>query len=113
MPYENANLHLRKFRKDDYYAVVMELPERVEYFLSYHKSFGEAEIAFASALNLKDFICWRDTLLEFVLDYLSKSELTITESAIKADIISLGLKPSSYITDELKNAFKDRYKHLR
>lgn len=113
MPYEKASLRIQSFKKENHYAVVMELPERVEYFLSYHNSITEAEKAFALALELKNYPSWRLNLLEHIMDYLSKSEFGVTEAMILKDLKLLGLNPKAPIHEDLKQVFRQRYGHLR
>lgn len=113
MPNEKASLRIQSFRKENHYAVVMELPERVEYFLSYHSSITEAEKAFAKHLNLKAFVNWYPTIEEFVLDFLRNSELTITKELMAKDIRSCGLNPKAHMTEELKSPLRERYGHLK
>lgn len=115
MPSQKASLRLHSYpkRRDKPFAVVMELPERVEYFLSYHETLYRAELAFAKALETDHQINWYQTILEFVMEYLSKSPRAITEAIMMKDIMTTGNNPKSHITDDLKRDFKERYEYLR
>jgi len=116
MPYEKAILRLHHYpkRRRKPFAVVMETPERTEYFLSYHETQYKAEKALSEALNTKNWLNFYPSILDFVEDYLSKSKLAITREMLIKDIKSLGLNYKVALKDDnLKADLRKRYAHLK